>query len=46
MTLYAPGLTLLRVKLLKTYGLRISGNLLFNLLLLQNESTDDGFYMR
>jgi hypothetical protein len=46
MTLYAPGLTLLRVKLLKTYGLRISGNLLLNLLLLQNESTDDGFYMR
>jgi hypothetical protein len=44
--IYAPGLDLLRVKLLKTYGLWISGNLLLNLLLLRNESTDDGPYMQ
>jgi hypothetical protein len=43
--LYAPGLALLRVKLLKTCGLWTSGNLLLNLLLLRNESTDIGSYM-
>jgi hypothetical protein len=43
--LYAPGLALLRVKLLKTCGLWTSGNLLLNLLLLRNESTDVGSYM-
>jgi hypothetical protein len=44
--LYAPGLVLLKVKLLKTCGLWTSGNLLFNLLLLQNEPTDVGSYTR
>jgi hypothetical protein len=37
---------LLRVKLLKTCGLWTSGNLLLDLLLLQNESTDVKSYMR
>jgi hypothetical protein len=45
-TLHAPGLALLRVKLLKTCGLQTSGNLLLDLLLLQNEPTDIGSYMR
>jgi hypothetical protein len=45
-TLYAPGLALLRVKLLKNYGLWTSGNLLLDLLLIQNEPTDVGSYMR
>jgi hypothetical protein len=44
--LHAPGLALLRVTLLKTCSLRTSGNLLLNLLLLQNEPTDVGSYMR
>jgi hypothetical protein len=44
--LHAPGLALLRVKLLKTCGLRTSGNLLLDLLLLRNEPTDVGSYMR
>jgi hypothetical protein len=44
-TLHASGLALLRVKLLKTCGLRTSGNLLLDLLLLQNEPTDVGSYM-
>jgi hypothetical protein len=43
--LYAPGLDLLRVKLLKSCGLWTS-DLLFNLLLLQNKSTDDRSYMQ
>jgi hypothetical protein len=43
--LYAPGLALLRVQLLKTCGLWTSGNLLLDLHLLQNESSDDGSYM-
>jgi hypothetical protein len=43
---YAPGLALLRVKLLKIYGLWTSRNLLLNLLLLQNEPTDVGSYTR
>jgi hypothetical protein len=43
--LYAPWLALLKVKLLKTCGLWTSRNLLLDLLLLQNESTDDGSYM-
>jgi hypothetical protein len=43
-TLYAPGLALLRVKLLKTCGLWTSGNLLIDLLLLQDEPTDVGSY--
>jgi hypothetical protein len=43
--LYAPGLALLRIKLLKTCGLWTSA-LLLNLLLLWNKSTDDGSYMR
>jgi hypothetical protein len=46
MTLHAPGLALLRVKLLKTCGLWTSGDLLLDLLLLQNEPTDVGSYMR
>jgi hypothetical protein len=45
-TLYAPGLALLRVKLLKICGLWTSRNLLLDLLLLQNEATDDGSYIR
>jgi hypothetical protein len=44
--LHAPGLALLRVKLLKTYGLRTSWDLLLDLLLLQNEPTDVGSYLR
>jgi hypothetical protein len=44
--LYAPGLTLLRVKLLKTCGLRTSGDILLDLLLLQNEPTNVSSYMR
>jgi hypothetical protein len=44
--LYAPGLALLRVKLLKTCGLWTSENLLLNLLLIQNEPTDTGPYTR
>jgi hypothetical protein len=44
--LHAPGLTLLRVKLLKTCGLSTSRNLLLDLLLLQNEPTDVGSYTR
>jgi hypothetical protein len=43
--LYALGLALLRVKLLKTCGLWTSGNLLLDLLHLWNESTDIGSYM-
>jgi hypothetical protein len=45
-TLYAPGLALLRVKLLKICALWTSRNLLLDLLLLQNEATDDGSYIR
>jgi hypothetical protein len=44
--LHAPELALLRVKLIKSCDLWTSGNLLLNLLLLQNESTDVGSYMR
>jgi hypothetical protein len=44
--LHALGLALLRVKLLKTYGSWTSGNLLLNLLLLRDEPTDVGSYMR
>jgi hypothetical protein len=44
--LYALGLTLLGVKLLKTSGLSTSVNLLLNLLLHQNEPTDDRSCMR
>jgi hypothetical protein len=44
--LYAPGLALLRVKLLKTCGLWTSENLLLDLLLLWNEHTDVGSYTR
>jgi hypothetical protein len=44
--LYAPGLALLRVKLLKTCDLWTFGNLLLNLLLLRNEPTDVRSYMR
>jgi hypothetical protein len=43
--LYAPGLVLLSVKLLKTCDLWTSENLLLNLLL-QNEPTNVGSYMR
>jgi hypothetical protein len=39
------GLTWLKVKLLKVCGLRISGDLLLDLLLLQNEATNVGSYM-
>jgi hypothetical protein len=42
----APELALLRVKLLKTCGLWTSGDLLLDLLLLRNEPTDVGSYMR
>jgi hypothetical protein len=45
-TLYAPGIALLKVKLLKTCGLWTSGNLLLDLLLLRNEPTDVGSYKR
>jgi hypothetical protein len=44
--LHAPGLALFRVKLLKTCGLWTSGNLLLDLLLLQNGPTDVGSYVR
>jgi hypothetical protein len=46
--LYAPRLALLkrRVKLLTTWGLRTTGNLLFHLLLLWKDSSDHGSYMR
>jgi hypothetical protein len=44
--LHAPGLALLKVKLLKTCGLQTSGDLLLNLLFLQSEPTDVGSYMR
>jgi hypothetical protein len=44
--LHASGLALLRVKLLKTCGLWTSGNLLLDLLLLQDEPTNVGSYMR
>jgi hypothetical protein len=44
--LYAPELALLRVKLLKTCCLWTSGNLRLDLLLLRNEPTDVGTYMR
>jgi hypothetical protein len=44
--LHAPGLALLRVKLIKTCALWTSRNLLLDLLLLQNEPTDVGSYMR
>jgi hypothetical protein len=44
--LYVSGLALLRVKLLKTCGLWTSGNLLLDLLLLQNEPTNVRCYMR
>jgi hypothetical protein len=44
--LHALGLALLRVKLLKTCGLWTTGNLLLDLLLLRNELTDVGSYMR
>jgi hypothetical protein len=44
--LHAPGLALLRVKLLKTYGLWTSRNLLLDLLLLQDEPTDVESYMQ
>jgi hypothetical protein len=44
--LHAPGLALLRVKLLKTCSLWTSGNILLAHLLLRNEPTDVGSYMR
>jgi hypothetical protein len=44
--LYAPGLALLRVNLLKTFDFWTSGNLLLELLFLQNESSDSGPYMQ
>jgi hypothetical protein len=40
------GLALLRVMQLKTWCLWTFGNLLFHLVLLQNEPTDDGSYIR
>jgi hypothetical protein len=40
--LYASGLALVRVTLLKTCGSWTSGDLLLDLLLLQNEPTDVG----
>jgi hypothetical protein len=43
--LYASGLAFLRVKLLKIYGLWTSGNLLLDILLLQNEPINIGSYM-
>jgi hypothetical protein len=42
--LYAPGLALLMVKLLKTCALWTSGQLLLDLLLLWNEPTDVASY--
>jgi hypothetical protein len=44
--LYAPGLALLRVKLLKTCGLWTSRNLLLDLLLHWTEPTEVGSYTR
>jgi hypothetical protein len=44
--LHELGLAWLRVKLLKACGLRTSGNLLLDLLLLRNEPTDVGSYTR
>jgi hypothetical protein len=44
--LHAPGLALLRVKLLKTSGLQTSADLLLDILLLRNEATDVGSYIR
>jgi hypothetical protein len=44
--LYAPGLALRSIKLLKTCGSWIFRNLLLGLLLLRNEPTDVGSYMR
>jgi hypothetical protein len=44
MRLYALGLALLRVRLLKTYGLWTSENLLLDFILLRNEPSDVGFY--
>jgi hypothetical protein len=44
--LYALGLALLRVELLKTCGLWTSGNLLLDLLILRNEPIDVRSYMR
>jgi hypothetical protein len=44
--LYAPGLALLRVKLIKICGLWTSENLLLDFLLLQNEPIDVGSYTR
>jgi hypothetical protein len=44
--LHAPGLALLRVKLLKTCGFWTSDNLLLNLILPQNEPTNIRSYMR
>jgi hypothetical protein len=44
--LHAPGLALLRVKLLQTCGLWTSENLLLSLLLLQNDPTNVGSYMQ
>jgi hypothetical protein len=44
--LHAPGLALLRVKLLKICGLWTSGNLLLDFLLLWNEPTDIVSYTR
>jgi hypothetical protein len=43
--LHAPGLALLRVKLLKICGLQTSEDLLLDLLLLRNEPTDVGSHM-
>jgi hypothetical protein len=45
-TLHAPGLALLRVKLLKTCGLWTFENLLLDLLLLWIDPTNVGSYMR
>jgi hypothetical protein len=44
--LYALGLALRMVKLLETCGLWTFWNLLLDLLLFWNESTEDGSYMR
>jgi hypothetical protein len=44
--LYAPGLALLRVKLLKTYGLWTSKNFLRDLLLHPSEPIGVGSYTR
>jgi hypothetical protein len=43
--LHAPGLALLRVKLLKTCGLWTSRDLLLDLFLLRNEPTNIGSYI-